>query len=396
MKIWQKIAGITWTGMMMMTLAMLSIPMKVAAGTPEFARSEEEWARLRDNVIEYEELTDLVHEYNATVKKNRIDLNQFRKDYGDTNEEWADRYRELADDLEASLDYPDIEDLEYSSIMTNIVTSEMQIEAWRETADDALEDYLTYYYDTSLAECILASQAQTYMINWHLGQLQMEHDEKTLALLNEQFRSIQTKQSLGLATEAQVLAMRESVRNAEKAVQDDKDAQQNLYQRMIVMLGWSHDALPEVREIPEVDLERVAAMDPVADKTVAMENSFLMKSDKRKLENAKAQDSRETLQETIAENEQSIGAALVAGHQNVLAAQASYDLNVVLAELERDNLRMANLEYGLGRISRLDLSDQELKTAQAELAEESAKLQWFQSVESYDWLLQGLAGASSS
>ena len=37
------------------------------AGSPEFAYTEEKWASLRDNILEYDEIPDLVHEYNPTV-----------------------------------------------------------------------------------------------------------------------------------------------------------------------------------------------------------------------------------------------------------------------------------------------------------------------------------------
>ena len=39
--------------------------------SPEFAYTEEKWASLRDNVMEYGELKDLIHEYNPTVRSNR-------------------------------------------------------------------------------------------------------------------------------------------------------------------------------------------------------------------------------------------------------------------------------------------------------------------------------------
>ena len=45
------------------------------AASPEFARSEEEWARLRDNTMEYAEIEDLIHEYNVTVQNNEHDYN---------------------------------------------------------------------------------------------------------------------------------------------------------------------------------------------------------------------------------------------------------------------------------------------------------------------------------
>ena len=86
---------------------MTAAPITAFAASPEFSRSAEEWARLQDNKIEYDEIADLIHEYNATVQKNAIDLSKFRKDYGESNDEWANRYRELADDLQSSLSYPD-------------------------------------------------------------------------------------------------------------------------------------------------------------------------------------------------------------------------------------------------------------------------------------------------
>lgn len=70
----------------------------VYAASPNFARTEEEWAKLKDNVIEYDELEDLIHEYNATVQNNQYTYQKFRQDYGDTNEEVAQEYYKLAQD----------------------------------------------------------------------------------------------------------------------------------------------------------------------------------------------------------------------------------------------------------------------------------------------------------
>lgn len=396
MKIWKRLAAGTFALCGFAVCSLVAMPSAAWAGTPEFARSEEEWERLRDDNIEYAELPDLIHEYNATAKKNQIDLNEFRKDYGETNDEWADRYRELADDLEASLDYPDVDDSGYATAMSNIVTSEMQIDEWRETADDALEDYMTYYYDTCLAECLLVSEAQSDMIGWYQEKLQLETDEESLRLLQEQYENAVTRQTLGMATEADVLAARESVRSAEKTVQDDKDALENLHQRMMVLLGRSHDDTPQIGEIPEVDPERIAAMDPELDKAAAIENSYTMKSNKRKLENSKSQDTKDNLLETIREDEQNIGASLRASYQDVLACQASYELSVSQAELEQNNLRKATLQYELGNLSRLDYVAQQITTQKALGTVQTARLQLFQAVQSYDWALNGLAGTSAS
>lgn len=391
MKFWKRMAA----GALVLC-GFAAAPPAAWAGTPEFARSQEEWDRLRDDKIEYEEIPDLIHEYNATAKKNQIDLNEFRKDYGESKHEWADRYRELADELESSLDYPDVSDSDFASVMTNIVTAEMQIDNWRETADDELEDYLVYYYDTCLAECLLVSEAQSDMISLYAGQIQLETDEKTLELLKEQYESALVQQSVGLATDIEVLTISESVKNAEKAVQDGRDALVNLRQRMLVLLGWEHNADPEIGELPDIDPERIAQMDPEADKAMAVENSYTMKSNKRKLENAWSPDTIDELNETIQEDTQSIGASLLASYKNVLASQSAYELSKAQAALEESNLRKAERQYELGTLSRLDYIAQEITTQQADKAVRNAELTLFQAVQSYDWALNGLAGSSSS
>ena len=53
---------------------MTAAPITAFAASPEFSRSAEEWAKLRDNTIEYDELEGLIQEYNATVQTNNLDL----------------------------------------------------------------------------------------------------------------------------------------------------------------------------------------------------------------------------------------------------------------------------------------------------------------------------------
>ncbi len=371
----------------------LLISGEAMAGSPEFARSEDEWAKLRDDVLEYDEIEDLIHEYNATVIKNQLDLNDFHKDYGETNDEWADRYRELADDLEDSLNYPDVEDSDYATTMSTIVTNEMQIETWREAADDALEDYMTYYLNYTATEKTLASTAQSDMVSYYLQQLQLETDVKSRELLEETYENIQIKRDLGSATEAEVLLAKEDLLAADKTIQDDESAIETLREQMIVLMGWSHDAQPEIREIPEIDFDHIAAMDPEADKEAALENNYTLRVNKRKLENATEEDTIDTLKTSIRENEQMIGASLLSGYRAVLANQAAYELAQSQAELEERNLATAERQYALGNLSRMEYLTQKNTTENAQIAVETARLDLFQAVQDYDWAVNGLASA---
>ena len=67
--------------------------------SPEFAYSADKWASLRDNVMEYGELADLIHEYNPTVRSNRSTLSdQKKQNLTDINEQLLDDARDLWDD----------------------------------------------------------------------------------------------------------------------------------------------------------------------------------------------------------------------------------------------------------------------------------------------------------
>lgn len=373
---------------------MTAAPMAALAASPDFARSAEEWARLQDNTIEYDEIADLIHEYNATVQKNAIDLSKFRKDYGESNDKWADRYRELADDLEGSLSYPDVDDSSYATIMTAIVTSEMQIDNWRKAADEAVDDYMTYYYNYASAEAMLTSNAQQQMIAYYVNQLQMELDQKNQELLNETYQSVQNQYALGLATDVDLLSAEENLRNANKAILDDKNTIENNQEKLFVALGWKHDDRPEIGALPEPDLNRIAAMNPSVDKEQAVENSYTMKINKRKMENAKSSETKETLEKTIREDTQSIGASVTSSYQNVLAAKAAMELKQAQVQLQEKTMQTTEHQYQLGMIGRLDYLNQKYAYDAAVIQAQTAKYNLLQAIQSYEWVLNGLANAS--
>lgn len=164
MKVIKKIAAFSLAGVMG-----ISIPMTVLGASPEFARSDEEWARLQDNTLEYEEITDLIHEYNVTVQNNQYDYNKFLKDYGKTKEDVAQEYRKLASDLESDMSGDD-------SAMAKVSDLQLQLQAdqLREQADNNVEDSYIYYLTYCQAEDNLALSAQSRFISYERNRLELE------------------------------------------------------------------------------------------------------------------------------------------------------------------------------------------------------------------------------
>ncbi|MCD8084250.1 MAG: TolC family protein [Clostridiales bacterium] len=388
MKRWKRALALGAAG-----LTVAAAPMTAYAASPEFARTTEEWAQLQDNVLEYEELAGLIHEYNATVQQNAIDYAYFRNEYGETNTEWADKYRELASDLRDAIDYPDIDDSSYGSQMAQAITNEASAETYEESADDALEDIYVKYLEYSQAEAQLVQSAQTLMINYYLNQLQLEIDTKTQELSQLTYNYTVKQRDVGMATDIAVLSAQESLRSTEQALIDDQSAIDTGRKSLLVMCGWDANADAEIRTIPDVDEERIAAMDPTADTETAIANNYTLLGNTRQYENARSTDKKETLAVSMADNERNIKASVSSSYQSVLSSKIAYDLAVTQAALEEQNLTIAQTQAANGQLDALSLQTQQNTTETAKLSVEVARLNLFQAIQSYEWTVNGLADA---
>ncbi len=389
MKVWKHVLPLGLAGAMA-----AAAPLSALAASPEFARTAEEWARLRDNVLEYGELEDLITEYNTTVQTNQMDLNEFKKKYGNTKEDVSQKYRDMADEIYSNLEYPDTSDPMYGITVFSVLQSELQAESLMKQADDNLEDSEIIYLNYRQAEKTLVTVAQTNMISYEKGQLALEQAEIAAAQARTALASAQTRANIGTATQVDVLNAQEALMTAERSVESAKSEIETVRQKLQVMLGWTYDASPEIQKVPASDMSRIAAMNPQADRERALENNYTLQVNKKKLANAGSGDSIDSLNKTIADNEQKIGSALVTSHQNVLAAKLAYDQAAAELDLENRNLQSLQLQYGQGNASRNQIENQQHTVRSKEIALKTADLNLFQAMETYDWAVNGLASVS--
>ena len=47
-------------------------PVQALAASPQFAYSTEKWASLQDDKLEFDEIADLIHEYNSGEEPDRV------------------------------------------------------------------------------------------------------------------------------------------------------------------------------------------------------------------------------------------------------------------------------------------------------------------------------------
>ena len=363
-------------------------PMTSFGASPEFARTEQEWARLQDNVIEYDEIPDLIHEYNATVQNNQYDYQKFREDYGDTNSDVADAYNDLAQDF-----YDDMSGETDAGSMMSDLQLDIQARNMLKQADNTLEDSKIYLLTYEMAEDNLAATAQSNMISYHKKQLELEQKQTDLELAREKYSLEQVKQAAGTVTAVDVLTAKESLQSSENNIKELESGIENLKEELYISLGWKHNDSPDIKELPQMDVSRIDGMDPDRDLETALENNYTLKINKRKLENARSKTTRESLETKIRNNEKQIGASLSSAYKNVLSARLSYEQAVAEAQLEETNTNIAAGKLQAGMMTSLEYKEQEYKMESSRLNAEMAAVSLFQAMETYDWSVKGLASA---
>ncbi len=370
-----------------LALGLLS-PGAAWAASPEFARTEEEWAKLEDNTIEYGELEDLVHEYNATVQNNYYTYIKFREDYGDTNADVSRAYQDLAQDF-----YDDITGGDDASSMMSDLNLQIQADNMMEQADETLEDSRIYLLTYEQAEKSLAVSAQTYMISYHKNLASREQKEAEVQAAQTAYDLAQVQYTAGTATQMDVLTAKEALQTAQNELtQLDTDIQSSK-ENLQVLLGWSYDANPEIGELPEVDISRIDAMDPAADLEQAKENNYTLQINKRQLENARDQTTKDSLTSTIANNEKQIGASLSSAYKDVLASELAYEQAQAELSLQEKNTQIAQAQLAAGMITQKEYQDQENTLTNSQLAVQTAAMDLLEDMETYDWSVRGLAAA---
>ncbi len=384
-----KKTGTGWRGFLTLSLAAAlagAAPAGALAASPEFARTPEEWERLRDNTLEYEEIPDLIREYNSTVQNNMISYGDYR---GKDANEIADDYREAAQTLYDSVVWPSEDDTGYAMLYSAAETAQAQARQLEKMADENVSDGMIIKWQYDQVEASLSSTAQNLMSQYYQLLENRKTAEAGKELAEASLRSVETQASLGMATENDVLTAREAVKTAEAGVISAESNIQSVKQNLQVMTGWAYNSEPEIAQMPPVDVTRIDAMNPETDLEKALENNYTLLIAKRTLENTSDAANQQIQRQTIANTEQQIASGLTDLYSQVIQARNTYDQARSALELEEKNMAAAETKYGLGMISRLEYLQARNAYVESQANFRIQELALQSAMDAYDWALRG-------
>ena len=365
-----------------------------ATDSPEFSRTAEEWARLQDNTLEYDEIADLVHEYNTTVLNNRV---SYRDYLGKDRDDVARRYRDAAQELRDNIEYPDDPtDTSYATVLMAAQLNETQAKSVEEQADNNVDDSQSIYLQYEMVEANLVLATKLNLIAYNQKLLSNGLTEENRSLLEAQYQAVQVQASVGSATQTDVLNARQALEQLESTSISDAKETQTLKQQICLAAGWNYDADPVFGELPQVDPAQIAAIDLEADKARALENNYTLKISRRQYENSTSSATRENLQNTIRDNEQNIASDITSKYQSLLEAQSSYNLALTQQAVEAQTLAAVQQRFQTGAASQLEYLQESYNMSSRNTAVETAALSLLSAWETYQGAVNGLASASAS
>lgn len=347
--------------------------------SPEFAYTEEKWASLRDNVMEYGELKDLIHEYNPTVRSNRSAYkDQKGKDLNDVYEQYMNDIDDIWDQADAAED-----DVTWASMRFSAGLLTKQ-------ADNNYQDADMEKIQYDQQEAALVYQAQKMMVSLQQAEDNIKNLENTKALLQSQYEFTRAQAAAGMATQIDVLTAQKSVQDQDTAILAAQKNKENVHRNLCLMLGWDADAQPEILAVPEPDMSRIDTLNPDGDAEAALANNYDVRYYEKKAGNLSSQDLIESNQASIQNAKDTAVRSLKTQYNTVLTARDA--LNAAQSQLaaEQSKLNKASASLAAGQITNLEYQTTLNAVMTAESDVNTKKLQLLVALEGYDWNVKGL------
>lgn len=366
-------------------------PLTALAASPPFAYSEEKWATLQDNVLEFDEIAELIHEYNSTVKKNAIDYEDYK---GKDSEEIAQDYYDAADEIYASLEYPDSDDSNYGTLLASAVRSEQSAEQMIELGDNNVTDDDTVLWGYTRTEKGLVQSAQQQMISYWNSVVTLESRKNAVSKAESDYAAAQAKLAAGTGTQSAVLTAQETLLNAQSAVTTAESTISSTKETLCLTLGWKYGDEVEIGTLPEPQENYSATVNLEEDIAAAVENNYELKILTRQVKNAMKGTTQRSYETTLASSTEAVKSNVKSAYQSLVLAENQYEQARQSYALEEKNMQTADRQKAAGTISANAYQSQNYTYANAKVSLDTAAMSLLQAQLSYQWAVNGLASTT--
>lgn len=353
-------------------------------GNMEDTYDAETWAKLQDNVLEYDEIPDLVHVYNSTISEIWKNLRETKEKLERNAQELESQSMKMKNLKDSAKSQGDV-----GGIM-NYTVQEMILKK----TSSALKSSDLYTQQTVASiqkgEKQITKVAQSLMISYDSLLKQRNTLEKLQELYAKQYEIAVNKRALGMATDQDVLTAQTNQLSAASSVASLDGGLLQLKPNLCTLTGWAADASPELAPIPETDLSLIDQMNLEEDTKKAIGNNSTLISQRTSTKGTSSASIASRLG-VIEEGEQKLTIEMKRLYNDVYAQKEAFEGAKAGYEAAQKTHDKYTRMYQMGLLGESDYIGTEISYYQAKSSYESADTSLRLAIETYNWAVQGLA-----
>jgi len=392
--------------------ALFSAPV-YAAGPGQFSSLDDAtYAKLLDNVAEWEEIQNLVTYYNptyriyadsATATNDTLsaagddfteEMNQ-NLDTIDKNLETVKTQRESLSNLPGSM-VIDARGTTVTQALAQLNMTEGMLKASRTQVKQGMGQALTSITKTRItteeslkpAREQIAKAVESLFISYAQLKINRELVVKQIALYETALATRKSMKEQDMSTDAEVQTAQASLNEARINLQTIDNGINQLQTAIGLQLGWSAENPPEIGDVPEPDINYIATVDKDADYALALKNNATYENT-GKLSGYSG--SSAVAQRDAAVNEANAKAstrfdALYAEMQKQKLLYDAAQTSLKRSKITRDQ---AERLMKLGMVGNAEFEGKQLEYISYEASVELAALSLAQAINEYKWAVRG-------
>lgn len=373
------------TALCLSTVLTMLLPFSsLAEAVKPESMDEETWQRLQDNILEYDEIGDLVENYNPDYLQMLEQIDSNTQIYEDAAKEFREVARDNRSEARAAKDN---DDLMLFAIYEGTARGYTEAAKGYEKVVKSIQSNTRH--QRRKVWKMLTSGVQQLMNGYQQALASKELVDTAVELAQAAYDSTVTQRGVGMATDTDVESALKSLQSAQGQQKVLEDTMTSLKQNLCLMTGREYNASVDIKEIPAPDLAGIGHMNPENDLTKAVGNNYTV-IEQRNI-SGKGTANYDNKMRILDESEAKIKTQLESLYQAVLESKTAYDAANTAFAGAQITMNGNDLKYQMGMLGRLEYLQLKMAYLQQKAALRTEELNLTQAMENYNWAVEGLA-----
>ena len=354
---------------------------------------EEQWNRLNDNTIEFDELSGLIRYFNPGVRNITASIQDALDSQQYILKEMKGYVRDLeeqAQEMQDSGATQSSEGMEQYLILTMMAgTMKSSAEKMGKALEYMARPNSSLNSNIDQAVKTYSYYASQIMTGYNMALANRKFLEKVEELCLAASESAKRSYELGLTTETAVLSAEKELLSARASLYGLDSTLDGLRRSLYQMTGYPADGNAQIGGLPQIDPEAISSLDLSVDRAKAIGNNYSLIALRHSASDGSTTGTKGK-EAVVSEVEQTLAVTMEALYQSVLQGKAAYEAAGISYEKALLNKGKADRSYELGMIGKIPYLQTQMAFLQAQCAKENAYSALYQAYDTYLRAVDGI------